>query len=133
MRKWREIHYFTLYISLFSLYFLPLYPFPILKNCLILSQKTYHTRYEKIILGRIRCEKAPQVVRACLMVFCVRLSICQITMQHKEKGCQQEEILRIYYYMHIHAHARFLIITLPIWVKKDIFQPKVSNYNVASS
>ena len=41
------------------------------KNCLILSQnvkygtfvrmsqKTYHVRYEKIILGRIRCEKAP--------------------------------------------------------------------------
>ena len=31
-----------------------------------MSQKTYHTRYEKIILDRIRCEKAPQVVRACL-------------------------------------------------------------------
>ena len=31
-----------------------------------MSQKTYHTRYEEIILGRIRCEKAPQVVRACI-------------------------------------------------------------------
>ena len=29
-----------------------------------MSQKAYHMRYEKIILGRIRCEKAPQVVRA---------------------------------------------------------------------
>ena len=48
-----------------------------IKNCLILSQnvnygtfvanvtkKTYHTRYEKKILGPIRCEKAPQVVSA---------------------------------------------------------------------
>ena len=44
-----------------------------IKNCLILSQnvnyatfvtnvtKTYHTRCEKIVLGQIRCEKAPQV------------------------------------------------------------------------
>ena len=31
-----------------------------------MSQKTYHTRYEKIILDRIRCEKALQVLRACL-------------------------------------------------------------------
>ena len=29
------------------------------------TKKTYHTGYEKIILGRIRCEKAPQVVPAC--------------------------------------------------------------------
>ena len=28
-------------------------------------QKHYNTRYEKIILGRIRYEKAPQVVPAC--------------------------------------------------------------------
>ena len=27
-------------------------------------KQTYHTRYEKIILGRIRCEKAPQVAPA---------------------------------------------------------------------
>ena len=87
MRKWRENEEmereigngerFTLYISSFSLYFLPLYPFPLskivsfcrkmLKTALLLrmSQKTYHTRYEKIILGRIRCEKSPQVVRVC--------------------------------------------------------------------
>ena len=31
-----------------------------------MSQKTQHTRNEKIILGRIRCEKAPQVVSACI-------------------------------------------------------------------
>ena len=30
------------------------------------EKKTLHTRYEKIILGRIRCEKAPQVVSACI-------------------------------------------------------------------
>ena len=29
-----------------------------------MSQKTY-MRYEKIILGQIRCEEAPQVVPAC--------------------------------------------------------------------
>ena len=64
----------TLYISSFSLYFIPLYPFPISKivsfcskmlNPAFLSQVlqiTLHTRDEKIILG---CEKAPQVVRAC--------------------------------------------------------------------
>ena len=29
-----------------------------------MSQKTWHMRYEEIILGRIRCEEAPQVVPA---------------------------------------------------------------------
>ena len=29
-----------------------------------MSQKTEHMHYEIIILGRIRCEKSPQVVRA---------------------------------------------------------------------
>ena len=29
-----------------------------------MPQKTYHMRYEKIILGRICCEDAPQVVPA---------------------------------------------------------------------
>ena len=74
MRKWRER--FTLKISSFSVYFLPLCPFPISKivkfchkmlSTALLSQipqKTSHTRYEKIILGRIRCEKAPLVVTA---------------------------------------------------------------------
>ena len=33
--------------------------------CRNVTKKAYHTRYEKIILGRIRCEKAPQVVPAC--------------------------------------------------------------------
>ena len=81
MRKWREI----LYISSFSLYFLPLYPFPISKivsfcrkklNTALLpgmSQKNYHTRHEKIILGLgqgIRCEKALKVVPAWLVPSC---------------------------------------------------------------
>ena len=53
MRKWRgNGERFTLYISSFSLYFLPVYPFPMSKN-------------EKMILGEIRSEKGPQVVRAC--------------------------------------------------------------------
>ena len=30
-----------------------------------MSQKSYHTRYEEIFLGRIRCDEAPQVVPAC--------------------------------------------------------------------
>ena len=30
-----------------------------------MSQNTEHTRYEEIILGRILCEDAPQVVSAC--------------------------------------------------------------------
>ena len=50
-----------------------------IKICHILSQyvkygifvanvtKTEHTRYEEIILGRIRCEEALQVVPACLV------------------------------------------------------------------
>ena len=34
-----------------------------------MSQKTLkHMRYEKIILGRIRCEEAPQVVPACVNI-----------------------------------------------------------------
>ena len=67
MRKWRNIHslYFLIISSLSSI--------SCIKNCLILSQnvkygtflrvspKTWHMRYEKIILG---CEKAPQVVWA---------------------------------------------------------------------
>ena len=75
-RGWGNGEGFTLYISSFSLYFLPLYPFSISKivsfcrktlNTALLSrmsQKIEQLRYEKIILGRIRCEKAPQVVRA---------------------------------------------------------------------
>ena len=30
-----------------------------------MSQKSQHTRYEEIILGRTCCEEAPQVVPAC--------------------------------------------------------------------
>ena len=86
-REWGKGERFTLYISSFSLYFLPLYPFPISKivtfcrkmlNTALLSrmsQKTYHTCYEKIILGRIRREKALQVVPACWVT---RTSIIRI-------------------------------------------------------
>ena len=69
MRKWREIH--SLHSS-FSFYFLPFYPFPrskIVSFCRKISNRALlsrmsqkHTHNEKIILGRIRCEKAPQAV-----------------------------------------------------------------------
>ena len=85
MRKWRgNGERITLYISSFNLYFLPLCPFPISKivsfcrkmwNTTLLSgrsQKTHHTCYEKIILGRIRCEKAQQVLRAWLLYMYVK-------------------------------------------------------------
>ena len=59
-------------------------------------QKHYHTRYEKIILGRIRCEKAPQVVRAWGNVKVIQmiwtksashlLSVCIVLQQMEAKG-----------------------------------------------
>ena len=69
MRKWRENF---LIISLYP----PSLSISYIKICHILSQnvkygifvanvtKTEHTRYEEIILGRILCEEAPQVVSA---------------------------------------------------------------------
>ena len=77
-RKWREIH--SLYFLIIYFFSIPLHPFPIskivsfcrkmLKRALLsrMSQKTYHMRYEKIFLGRIRCEKAAQVVPACFVI-----------------------------------------------------------------
>ena len=73
MRKWREIH--SLHFLIFPL-FPPSLSISYIKNCLILSQnvkygtfvanvtKTFHMRHEKIILVRIHCKKAPQVVGA---------------------------------------------------------------------
>ena len=63
MRKWTEIH--SLHFLIFSL-FPPTLSISYIKNCLILSQNVKYgtfvtknlTRYEKIILGQIRCEKA---------------------------------------------------------------------------
>ena len=74
MRKWREIH--SLDFLIFSL-FPPFLSISYIKNCNILSQmsktdfcrechKKLNMRNEKMILGRIRCEKAPQVVPACV-------------------------------------------------------------------
>ena len=73
MRKWRKIH--SLHFLILSV-FPPPYPFPTSKfvtfcrkglNMALfsrMSQKKYHTRYEKIILCPSCCEKAPQVVMA---------------------------------------------------------------------
>ena len=72
MRKWRENF---LILSLYP----PSLSISYIKICHILSQnvkygifvanvtKTEHTRYEEIILGRILCEEAPQVVSACTL------------------------------------------------------------------
>ena len=80
MRKWREIDStfpHSLSISSLFLHFLPLFPFPtskcitfcckMLNTALLsrMSQKSQHTRYEEIILGRTCCEEAPQFVPAC--------------------------------------------------------------------
>ena len=84
MRKWRE-----------NFLILPLYPpslsISYIKICHILSQnvkygifvanvtKTEHTRYEEIILGRIRCEEALQVVPACRLCYMKTAPNCHIT------------------------------------------------------
>ena len=65
-REWGNEERFTLYISSLSIHFLDqklshlVAKFQIGHFCRECHKK--HTRYEKIILGRIRCEKAPQVV-----------------------------------------------------------------------
>merc|ERR1712004_725607 len=67
----------SLSISSLFLHFLPHFPFPtskcitfcckMLDTALLsqMSQKSQHTRYEEIILGRTCCEEALQVVPAC--------------------------------------------------------------------
>ena len=74
MRKWRKNF---LILSLYP----PSLSISYIKIGHILSQnvkygifvanvtKTEHTRYEEIILGRILCEEAPQVVSACEQVW----------------------------------------------------------------
>ena len=61
------------------------------QNFSIMSQKNLNTRNEKIILGRIRCEKAPQVVAACQILlrnqqfpfFCVLGDFYALKVCHK--------------------------------------------------
>ena len=109
-KEWGNGERFTLYISSFSLYFLPLYPFPVSKivsfcrkilNTALLSRMSQknltYMRYEKIILGRIRCEKAPQVVPAwcgldstavsIFAVILVELTIQLISLQILRRQC----------------------------------------------
>ena len=88
-REWGNGERFTLYVHflIFSS-FPPSISISYIKKCLILSQKakygtfvanvtkkTYHTRYEKISLGRIRCESAPQVVPAWKMTICMKRKV----------------------------------------------------------
>ena len=79
----------TLSISSLFLHVLILSPFPTSKLvtfcCKMLdtarlsrmSQKSQHTRYEEIILGRISCEEAPQVVPAWFAVHSVLTFVAQ--------------------------------------------------------
>ena len=75
-RDWLSTFPHSLSISSLFLHFLPLFPFPtskcitfcckMLNTALLsrMSQKSQHTRYEEIILGRTCCEEAPQFVPA---------------------------------------------------------------------
>ena len=79
-RDWLSTFPHSLSISSLFLHFLPLFPFPtskcitfcckMLNTALLsrMSQKSQHTRYEEIILGRTCCEEAPQFVPACTEV-----------------------------------------------------------------
>ena len=80
-RDWLSTFPHSLSISSLFLHFLPLFPFPtskcitfcckMLNTALLsrMSQKSQHTRYEEIILGRTCCEEAPQFVPAwCFLV-----------------------------------------------------------------
>ena len=85
LRKWRENEEMGRdSLSTFSHF---LYLFPLSKvvsfwrkmlNTALLSwisqKKTYHMHYEKIILGRIYCEKAPQVLQAWYL-YCISMRI----------------------------------------------------------
>ena len=89
MRKWRENF---LIISLYP----PSLSISYIKICHILSQnvkygifvanvtKTEHTRYEEIILGRILCEEAPQVVTACLLA---RFNLIEVNRSFSCRTC----------------------------------------------
>ena len=107
MRKWGENEEMErdlrATIPHFLFFFLPLYPFPIskivsfchkmLSTALLLQipQKTSHTRYEKIIVGRIRCEKAPLVVTAFgnSWWFSVGQECCDLVTARGEKGLRR--------------------------------------------
>ena len=83
-RDWLSTFPHSLSISSLFLHFLPLFPFPtskcitfcckMLNTALLsrMSQKSQHTRYEEIILGRTCCEEAPQFVPAWCSVSHIR-------------------------------------------------------------
>ena len=80
-RDWLSTFPHSLSISSLFLHFLPLFPFPtskcitfcckMLNTALLsrMSQKSQHTRYEEIILGRTCCEEAPQFVPTWLQLW----------------------------------------------------------------
>ena len=90
-KKWREnedMERDSLSSFPHFLFISPTLTIPYIKNCCILPQnvkydtfvanvtkKTYHTRYEKISLGRIRCESALQVVPAWKMTICMKRKV----------------------------------------------------------
>ena len=85
-RDWLSTFPHSLSISSLFLHFLPLFPFPtskcitfcckMLNTALLsrMSQKSQHTRYEEIILGRTCCEEAPQFVPACTVLYSLKPS-----------------------------------------------------------
>ena len=87
-RDWLSTFPHSLSISSLFLHFLPLFPFPtskcitfcckMLNTALLsrMSQKSQHTRYEEIILGRNRCNEAPQVVPAWFLGFFLYKEVC---------------------------------------------------------
>ena len=88
-RDWLSTFPHSLSISSLFLHFLPLFPFPtskcvtfcckMLNTALLsrMSQKSQHTRYEEIILGRTCCEEAPQFVPACTAHILTIPVVCQ--------------------------------------------------------
>ena len=82
MRKWRDVR--SLYFLILSIHFLyqicqfVTFCRKILNTALLAcrSQITEHTRYEEIILGRNRCNEAPQVVPAWFLGFFLYKEVC---------------------------------------------------------
>ena len=90
-RDWLSTFPHSLSISSLFLHFLPLFPFPtskcitfcckMLNTALLsrMSQKSQHTRYEEIILGRTCCEEAPQFVPAWVVITLISgLAQCRV-------------------------------------------------------
>ena len=97
MRKWREIHSLDFLIFSFFHPSLSISYIKIVIFCRKMSttdfcrecHKKLNMRYEKIILGRIRCEEAPQVVPTLYTVYSMhRIEYSQV--QGEPQGFQSD-------------------------------------------